>query len=154
MPATEQQLYWYMCLVLKDRMEDINSVVTTNLALYLLTRIEPMFHISCGLGFSPFLMLLSKHYGLRWSLLTTSRIFKLQFTHCCQVFLGRPHSHLRASSCCVHFFIQPSLRQTWPNQHRRYKPCSLSMVCLNYAYKTWIWYYEQNFCAGLCWFVG
>ena len=25
MLATEQQLYWYMCLVLKDRMEDINK---------------------------------------------------------------------------------------------------------------------------------
>lgn len=26
MPATEQQLYWYMCLVLKDRLEDINML--------------------------------------------------------------------------------------------------------------------------------
>ena len=26
MPSTEQQLYWYMCLVLKDRLEDINML--------------------------------------------------------------------------------------------------------------------------------
>ena len=26
MPATEQQLHWYMCLVLKDRMENISKM--------------------------------------------------------------------------------------------------------------------------------
>ena len=32
---------------------------------YLLIRIEPMFHITCGLDFLPFLVPLSKLYGLR-----------------------------------------------------------------------------------------
>ena len=27
MPATEQQLYCYMCLVMKDRIEDINNII-------------------------------------------------------------------------------------------------------------------------------
>ena len=47
-----------------------------------------------------------------------------QLTHCCQVFLGRPCSRLLATSCCVHFFIQSSLRQTWPNQ-RKWFVCSV-----------------------------
>ena len=42
--------------------------------------------------------------------------FKSQLMHCCQVFLGQSRPHLPATSCCVHFFIQPSLQQTWPNQ--------------------------------------
>ena len=49
---------------------------------------------------------------------------KSQLTHCCQVFLGRPCSRLLATSFCVHFFIQSSLRQTWPNQ-RKWCVCSV-----------------------------
>ena len=45
---------------------------------------------------------------------------KSQLTHCFQVFLGWPRSGLPATSCCVHFFTQPSLRQTWPNQCKRF----------------------------------
>ena len=42
--------------------------------------------------------------------------FKSQLTHCCQVFLSRSRSPLPATSCSLHFFIQSSLWQTWPNQ--------------------------------------
>ena len=74
---------------------------------YLLIQIEPMFHISCGLNFLPFLVPLTKHYTIG------CEVF-------CQVFLGWPHSSLPATSCCVHFFIQLPLGQTWPNQHKRF----------------------------------
>ena len=37
--------------------------------------------------------------------------FMSQLTYCCQVFLSR--FHLPATSCCLHFFIQLSLWQTW-----------------------------------------
>ena len=52
--------------------------------------------------------------------------FKSQLTHCCQVFLGRPRSRLPATSCCVHFFIQSSLGQTWPNQRKRFVCSAIS----------------------------
>ena len=44
--------------------------------------------------------------------------FQSYLTHCCQVFLDQPCSPLPATSCCMHFFIQPSLQQTWQNQRK------------------------------------
>ena len=48
---------------------------------YLLIQIEPMFHISCGLNFLPFLVPLTKHYHLMWGLLPSfSRLTTFFFT--------------------------------------------------------------------------
>ena len=46
--------------------------------------------------------------------------FKSQLMHCCQVFLGGPRSRLPSTSYCVHFYIQLSLWQTWPNRSKRF----------------------------------
>ena len=58
------------------------------------------------------------------------KYLKLLLTHCCQVFLGQPQSYLPAISCCVHFFIQSLLGQTFAVLHPDY----LSIIYLiNYG---------------------
>ena len=99
--------------------------------------VEPMFHIFCRSGFLPFLVPLFKHYRLRWGF----QDFKLQLTHCCQVFPGQPCSHLPVSSCCVHFFIQLLLQQTWPNQCKWFVVFYLGPLNLAYLIN-----YQMIFC--------
>ena len=91
-----------------------------NINTYPLIRIQPMFHIFCGLCF--FAILSASLHALRFEVRSFDNLkdFKSQLTHLYQVFLGRRCSRFSFNSWCVHLFIQPSLRQAWLNQHKRF----------------------------------
>ena len=85
--------------------------VSEFLVSYLLTYLSGLRPCSTFLGGWIFAILSASLQALRFEVKSFDNFkdFKSQLTHCCQVFPGQPRSRLPATSCCVHFFMQPSL---------------------------------------------
>ena len=119
----------------------INKRIMRSCYTYL-SRLSPGFTFLAGWAFCNSLCLspsITVWGEVFWKLFY---VFNFQVLRILSQDFKRLHSCLPATLCCVHFFIQLSIQQTWPNQRKRFVvlyPGSLSIVWMNYQMIFYHW---------------